>query len=128
MIKQSNENFMMLSWLNKFISGHNGFICGGCFKNIFRHEQVRDIDIFFENNADYNNAVQQFDNNQAERDIRNIKVKTKVSGCFRSFDGAVEYLNIMSYIGTAHKHGINSFRAVLFAVWGKPYAFGAGTE
>ena len=69
-----------------------------------------------------------FDNNQAERDIRNIKVKTKVSGCFRSFDGAVEYLNIMSYIGTAHKHGINSFRAVLFAVWGKPYAFGVGTE
>lgn len=66
MIKQSNENFMMLSWLNKFISEHNGFICGGCFKNIFRHEQVRDIDIFFENNADYNNAVQQFDNNKDE--------------------------------------------------------------
>lgn len=69
-----------------------------------------------------------FDNNQAERDIRNIKVKTKVSGCFRSFDGAVEYLDIMSYIGTARKHGINSFKAVLFAVWSKPYAFGVGTE
>ena len=69
-----------------------------------------------------------FDNNQAERDIRNIKVKTKVSGCFRSFDGAVEYLDIMSYIGTARKHGINSFKAVLFAVCGKPYAFGMGTE
>ena len=69
-----------------------------------------------------------FDNNQAERDIRNIKVKTKVSGCFRSFDGAVEYLDIMSYIGTARKHGINSFKAVLSAVCGNPYAFGWGTE
>ena len=69
-----------------------------------------------------------FDNNQAERDIRNIKVKTKVSGCFRSFDGAIEYLDIMSYIGTAHKQGINSFKAVLAAVCGNPYAFGLGTE
>ena len=69
-----------------------------------------------------------FDNNQAERDIRNIKVKTKVSGCFRSFDGAIEYLDIMSYIGTAHKQGINSFKAVLAAVCGNPYAFGWGTE
>ena len=69
-----------------------------------------------------------FDNNQAERDIRNIKVKTKVSGCFRSFDGAIEYLDIMSYIGTARKHGINSFKAVLSAVCGKPYDFNLETE
>ena len=69
-----------------------------------------------------------FDNNQAERDIRNVKIKTKVSGCFRSFEGAVEYLNITSYISTARKHGLNSFHAVLAAVSGKPYAFGVGTE
>lgn len=69
-----------------------------------------------------------FDNNQAERDIRNIKIKTKVSGCFRSIDGAVEYLNIISYIGTARKHGFNSFSAVLAAVCGNPYSFALGTE
>ncbi|MBQ5562513.1 MAG: transposase, partial [Clostridia bacterium] len=69
-----------------------------------------------------------FDNNQAERDIRNIKIKTKVSGCFRSIDGAVEYLNIMSYIGTARKHGLNSFSAVLAAVCGNPFSFAMGTE
>ena len=39
-----------------------------------------------------------FDNNQAKRDLRNLKTKCKVSGSFRSEDGAKDYLTITSYI------------------------------
>lgn len=57
-----------------------------------------------------------FDNNLAERDIRCIKVKIKVSGCFRTTAGAAEYLNIMSYISTARKLGFNGFEAITKAL------------
>jgi len=53
-----------------------------------------------------------FTNNQAERDIRNAKIKTKVSGCFRSDDGAKNFGKISSVIGTAVKQGKSAFKTV----------------
>jgi transposase len=64
-----------------------------------------------------------FDNNQAERDIRMIKTKSKVSGCFRSLDGAQNYLKIMSFVGTAKKHGFSAYEAIRQAISGKPNFF-----
>ena len=61
-----------------------------------------------------------FDNNLAERDLRVIKVKTKVSGCFRTYEGAEEYLTIMSYTGTARKQRKNAYEAIYNAVIGNP--------
>jgi transposase len=61
-----------------------------------------------------------FDNNQAERDIRMINTKTKVSGCFRSIEGAENYLKIMSYVGTAKKLKFNPYEAIRQAILGTP--------
>ena len=61
-----------------------------------------------------------FDNNQAERDLRMVKVKTKVSGCFRTKEGCQDFLNILAYTSTAKKHHVNPFHAILLAVKGQP--------
>ena len=60
-ITQERDNFWMLNWLDEFMIGHHGFICGGCFKNIFNKEKVKDLDIFFKSSSDFEDAVQYFD-------------------------------------------------------------------
>lgn len=60
-----------------------------------------------------------FTNNEAERCVRFSKVKVKVSGCFRTKAGADNFMRIMSYIGSAKKHGMTAFAALLEAVNGR---------
>lgn len=56
-------------------------------------------------------------------DIRMTKVKTKVSGYFRSEAGARDYLKIMSYVSyveTAHKRGYSAYDSIKNAIAGRP--------
>jgi transposase len=70
-----------------------------------------------------------FDNNLAERDIRMVRVAEKISGGFRSRQGAEAFLAIRSYLSTAGKQGASRFDVLQRLFHGNPWmpaALGAG--
>ena len=61
-----------------------------------------------------------FDNNLAERDLRMMKVQQKISGTFRSWEGAEAFATVRSYISTISKRGMNVMEAIASVFAGQP--------
>ena len=57
-----------------------------------------------------------YDNNASERGVRKIKIKQKVSGCFRTDGGADDFAKLHSIAETAMKNGNSKFSAILAVV------------
>lgn len=62
-----------------------------------------------------------FDNNQAERDIRMVKLQIKISGCWRTVTGARNWLRVRSYISTVIKNRLDTLQAIHDALTGNPW-------
>jgi hypothetical protein len=61
-----------------------------------------------------------FDNNQAERDLRMLKVQQKISGCFRSTRGGTAFVRIRSYLSSLSKQGMKRLAALETVFFGQP--------
>jgi transposase len=53
-----------------------------------------------------------FDNNHAERDLRMMKIRQKISGCFRALDLPEAFARLRSVVATAAKHSVSALRAI----------------
>ena len=62
-----------------------------------------------------------YTNNEAERGLRVVKTKMKVSGQFKNIQYAKYYANIKTYIETCHKNGLNETEALTKLLDGNPY-------
>lgn len=60
-----------------------------------------------------------FTNNQGENDIRMTKVQQKISGCFRSTEGAEIFCRVRGYLSTCRKQGVSSSPAMALLFEGK---------
>lgn len=73
-IKTENAfDFMMLKKVAKYLYGTNGYIAGGVFKNIFKQEPIKDVDLFFRDKKDFHKDKSKFEDDDNYKHIYNSK-------------------------------------------------------
>jgi len=88
--------------------GKRGKIARTKARNLLERLQKFETDVLrFMNGRDV-----PFSNNLAENDLRMTKVQQKISGCFRSLEGAKVFCRIRSYLSTCRKHGVTASEAL----------------
>lgn len=63
-IERDEEEFFKVMFLKKYLIGTNGIVAGGCFKNIFNNQHVKDIDMFFRTESDFKFANERYENDE----------------------------------------------------------------
>lgn len=95
-VKSGPENLFALRQLDKFMEGHKGFVAGGCFKNLFSGERIKDIDVFFESSTDWFDACTELD---LSEDFEEAYTSENVNGYRHKQSGTVVEL-VRSVFGT----------------------------
>jgi hypothetical protein len=93
---KSAFNYVELNGLQKYVKNTKGFIAGGCFKDLFQGKKTRDIDIFFENEDDYNAAIKQY---KTRKNIKKIYSNDNCTG-YRDVKKKIGIELIKSIFGT----------------------------
>ena len=95
-------------WVRDKKKGKRGRIKKSKSRNLL--ERLRDFenDVLRFMDVDY----VPFTNNLGENDIRMTKVQQKISGCFRSIEGARIFCRVRGYLSTCRKHGVSSSHAL----------------
>jgi transposase len=96
--------------------GHKGRVKQSAARNLL-NRLIDDQDAVL---AFLHRLIVPFDNNQAERDVRMVKVQQKVSGSFRSEAGAVAFCRIRGYLSTLRKQGLHLLGALEATLRGHP--------
>jgi transposase len=96
--------------------GHRGRVAQSPARNLLERLLLRQEEVL----AFLDDLAIPFDNNQAERDLRSLKLQQKVSGCFRSDTGADAFASLRSYHATLRKQGQPLLAALQSVFAGQP--------
>lgn len=99
-IIKNKDTFFKLRKLDKYMTGHKGFIAGGVFKNLFNNQRYRDVDVFFESIEDYNEADKFYSN---EKDTWSFVYENTNAKCFVNKTNKVKVEIVKSSFGSVQE-------------------------